>query len=49
MEEKRFRRKFTKEFKIEAVELKCVEATKGINVAKVLTYLKAENLRVELF
>ena len=30
------------------VELKCVEAIKGIHVAQVLTYLKAENLRVGL-
>ena len=30
------------------VELKCVEALKGIHIAQVLTYLKAENLRVGL-
>ena len=30
------------------VELKCVEAIKGIHIAQVLTYLKAENLRVGL-
>jgi GxxExxY protein len=30
------------------VELKCVEAIKGIHCAQVLTYLKAENLRVGL-
>jgi len=30
------------------VELKCVEAIKGIHVAQVLTYLKAEDLRVGL-
>jgi GxxExxY protein len=30
------------------VELKCVEAIKNIHIAQVLTYLKAENLRVGL-
>jgi GxxExxY protein len=30
------------------VELKCVEALKNIHIAQVLTYLKAENLRVGL-
>ena len=30
------------------VELKCVEALKGIHIDQVLTYLKAENLRVGL-
>jgi GxxExxY protein len=30
------------------IELKCVEAIKGIHIAQVLTYLKAENLRVGL-
>ena len=30
------------------VELKCVEAIKGIHIAQVLTYLKAENIRVGL-
>jgi GxxExxY protein len=30
------------------VELKCIEAIKGIHFAQVLTYLKAENLRVGL-
>jgi GxxExxY protein len=30
------------------VELKCVEAIKSIHIAQVLTYLKAENLRVGL-
>ena len=30
------------------VELKCVEALKGIHIAQVLTYLKAENQRVGL-
>ena len=28
------------------VELKCVEAIKNIHIAQVMTYLKAENLRV---
>ena len=30
------------------VELKCVEELKGIHIAQVLTYLKAENQRVGL-
>ena len=30
------------------VELNCVEAIKNIHIAQVLTYLKAENLRVGL-
>ena len=30
------------------VELKCIEAIKGIHIAQILTYLKAENLRVGL-
>ena len=30
------------------VDLKCVEALKGIHIAQVLTYLKAENLKVGL-
>ena len=30
------------------VELKCIEAIKGIHIAQVLTYLKAENLRIGL-
>jgi GxxExxY protein len=30
------------------VELKCVEAIKGIHIAQLLTYLRAENLRVGL-
>jgi len=30
------------------VELKCVESLKNIHIAQVLTYLKAENLRVGL-
>jgi GxxExxY protein len=29
-------------------ELKCVESIKGIHIAQVLTYLKAENLKVRL-
>ena len=30
------------------VELKCVEAIKNIHIAQVLTYLRAENLKVGL-
>ena len=31
-----------------SVELKCVEAIKGIHIAQLLTYLRAENIRIGL-